>query len=200
MLIQSILNLLHESNMKESSKMLKFIKYISTFLICVSIGLGYLFSDNLSFAENIKYMEEKLKYLKQKKQLESQIEVINKRLMDLDKQYKTSGKINNTTKDKKIDNSKLKNVFGKNYLMKGETDTGFWEISALADGTLELSMSNGYSDYGKWWMEGNTWCRKFDEARNSVTSCYMIQHVEDNKYLIEKTKGNGVDKTTVTID
>ena len=139
--------------MKGIPKMLKFIKYISTVLICASIGLGYLFSDNLSFADNIKYTEEK-----------------------------------------------LKNVFSKNYLMKGETSSDFWEISALADGTLELSVSNGYSDYGKWWIEGNTWCRKFDEARNSVTSCYTIQHVKDNKYLIEKTKGNGVDKTTVTID
>jgi hypothetical protein len=180
--------------------MLKFIKYISTFLICVSIGLGYLFSDNLSFDDNIKYMEEKLKYSKQKKQLESQIEIINKKLMDLDKQYKISGKMKNENQYEKNNNSKLKNIFGKNYLMKGETSSDFWELSALADGTLELSMSNGYSDYGKWWIEGNTWCRKFNEARNSVTSCYTIQHVENNKYLIEKTKGNGVDKTTVTID
>ena len=97
------------------------------------------------------------------------------------------------------DNSKLKNIFGKKYLMTGETNDNFWELSARADGTLELSV-NGYSDYGKWWIEGNTWCRKFDEVQGSVTSCYKIQHVEDNKYLIEKTKGNGVDKTTVTVD
>ena len=180
--------------------MLNAIKNIFYFLIFVSFGFSSLFHYNLSFADNIDYMEEKLKYLKQKKQLESQIEIINKKLMELDKKYKVGEKINNENKGEKNKNSKLKDVFGKNYLMKGETDSNFWELSALADGTLKLSVSNGYTDNGKWWLEGNTWCRKFDEARDSVTSCYTIKHVEDNKYLIEKTKGNGVRKLIVTID
>ncbi len=97
-----------------------------------------------------------------------------------------------------IDLSKEKQVLSKPLMLKGQTKTyDSWEIIASSDGTLEL-VSGTFMDYGNWWMKGNQWCRKFDVAHDDSTSCYTINHLEGNKYLLEEVNGNKSLEATVT--
>ena len=97
-----------------------------------------------------------------------------------------------------IDLLKEKQVLSKPLMLKGQTKTyDSWEIIASSDGTLEL-VSGTFTDYGNWWMKGNQWCRKFDVAHDGSTSCYTINHLEGNKYLLEEVNGNKSLEATVT--
>ena len=97
-----------------------------------------------------------------------------------------------------IDVLKEKQVLSKPLKLKGQTKSyDTWKIVASTDGTLEL-VSGTFMDYGNWWMKGYQWCRKFDVDRDGSTSCFTINHLEGNKYLLEEFNGNQSSKVTIT--
>jgi hypothetical protein len=97
-----------------------------------------------------------------------------------------------------IDLLKEKQVLSKPLTLKGQTKSyDTWEVVASTDGTLELVMGT-FMDYGNSWMKGNQWCGKFDVASDGSTSCFTINHLEENKYVLEEFNGDQSSKVTIT--
>lgn len=84
----------------------------------------------------------------------------------------------------------IKKVFS-DVVVQGSTSRGkMFEQRLGGDGSLKVDvLASGYSDTGKWTIEGNAYCSQWDKLRYGKKSCYNIRHLNGDKYLFKGLNG-----------
>lgn len=81
---------------------------------------------------------------------------------------------------------------------EGKTDRGAtYEVRWADDGSAKLEVDNGFSDAGKWTVEGDRYCAQWKKIRNGKKGCWTVRHLNGDKYLFKGLEGTT--NTSVTI-
>lgn len=51
---------------------------------------------------------------------------------------------------------------------------GSVSVEWRSDGRVSARMEEGYSDTGKWWLDGNRYCRRWDHWADHKTTCWTF--------------------------
>lgn len=73
---------------------------------------------------------------------------------------------------------------------EGKTDRGGnFETRYLENGTVTIEVDNGFSDSGKWNVEGDHYCAQTKKLRKGKKACWTIRHLKGDKYLFKGVDG-----------
>ena len=127
------------------------------FILTLMVGVGQLFMEKPAFADEIKFLERKIEFLKQKKELDAQLKTIKDKLNKLDNDYSD---IKNTPYAK--DYSVIKNTPSTNVKEQKSSSSDFtfeWILTSLSkskDDVVLEGFIGGWryfefeGDKGKW--------------------------------------------------
>jgi hypothetical protein len=158
-----------------------------SFFVCL-IGIGHSINGNSVAADEIKDLERKLEYLKQKKILDAQLQNIQLKLKKLDDDYsdvKKSTSTRNVTKK-----------VAKPKKISSNTITSLWVIKSLvkSNGGVALKGCCGGNQTFKFSKEGANW-----EAMNESNSKWSVVKLgADKTFTMEDFPSNWVINGTWT--
>ena len=87
-------------------------------------------------------------------------------------------------------------------LVSGATATNDYDgrevVSHLGgDGSIQLDILEiGFSDTGKWTIEGDRYCSQFTKVRYGKKACFIFKHITGDKYIMINTSDNQKTPTT----
>ena len=137
-------------------------KFFVAFILTLMVGVGQLFIEKHAFADEIKFLERKIEYLKQKKELEFQLKIIKDKLNKLNNDY-SDIKISPSTnvKEHKPD---IKNAPSTNVKQQKSSSNDFtyeWILTSLSK-SKDDAVLRGFSDGERYFKfrkdkKGSTW-------------------------------------------
>jgi hypothetical protein len=81
----------------------------------------------------------------------------------------------------------------------GKTGRGDkFETQYAANGNVTIEVSNGFSDSGKWSVEGDHYCAQTQKLRDGKKACWTLRHLNGDNYLFKGVNGARSIKGTIT--
>ena len=73
-------------------------------------------------------------------------------------------------------------------MMKSSTDYEFpVDITLRADGSMDGVSGNGYIDIGRWWIQADILCHKWDSWFDGLRKCYAVAESDTGLTLAKPT-------------
>ena len=72
------------------------------------------------------------------------------------------------------------------------------EVQYAASGNVSVNSDTGFSDSGKWSVEGDNYCAEMTKIRNGRKGCWEVRHLNGNDYLFKGLNGTQDVKANIT--